>query len=255
MQIEKFKKDKRNIYKVYFSDGTEISLFDDVIVKYNLLVNKNLDSDVYDEIISYNSFLDGYYKCIKYINTKLRTELEIRNYLKKLCVCSKNIESIIELLYKDGYLNRERYLKAYINDQYNLTVNGPNKVKKSLIDLGYNDDEIGDYLFSLEWDSRVENLVLKKIKLNHKLSNNSLKTKIINDIIKLGYEKNSIINVFNNIFINDDKDILKKELNKIKNKYFNKYNDKELEYKVINYLYKKGFNLDDIKRCYSEIEN
>ena len=84
MKIIKFKKDKNNIYKIYFDDDVVISLYDDVIVKYNLLVNKEMDINKFNEIVQYNSFLDGYYKSIKYINKKMRTELEIRKYLIKL---------------------------------------------------------------------------------------------------------------------------------------------------------------------------
>jgi len=252
MQIEKFKKDKGNKYKVYFDDNTIITLYDDVIVKFNLLINKKFDVNFYNEIVGYNGFLDGYYKAIKYINTKMRCEKEIKKYLNKLCINNENIDKIIELLYKERYLDNERYLKAFINDQYNLTVNGPLKVKKSLNDLGYLDSEINDYLYDLDWNSRIRNIILKKIKLNHKLSNNALKSKIINDIIKLGYERDVIIDILNNIFIDSDVDILKKEMSKIKNKYSLKYVDNELEYKVVNYLYKKGFKLEDIKRCYDE---
>ena len=79
MEIIKYKKDKDNTYKVYIDDEIVI-LYDDVIVKYNLLVNKDLTDELYEEIMQYNNFLDGYYKAIKYINTKLRTELEIRKY-------------------------------------------------------------------------------------------------------------------------------------------------------------------------------
>ena len=35
-----FKKDKSNLYKVIFEDGVEVSLYDDVIIKYNLGRNK-----------------------------------------------------------------------------------------------------------------------------------------------------------------------------------------------------------------------
>lgn len=252
MQIEKFKKDKKNLYKVYFSDGTEVLLYDDVIVKYNLLVNKKFDNKTYNDIISYNSFLEGYYRAIKYINTKLRTELEVRKYLKKLCISEENIDSLIELLYKDGYLNKDRYLKAFINDQFNLTINGPIKIKRKLIELGYKENDIIDYLSEFDWDSRIDSIILKKIKLNHKLSNNNLKNKILDDIIKLGYEKESIVFKLNCVKINTDVDILKKELNKVKNRYSKKYEGNELEYKVINYLFTKGFNIEDIKRCYDE---
>lgn len=251
MEIEKFKKDKNNTYKIYFKNGEEILLFDDVIVKYNLLVNKEMNKKKYDEIVKYNNFLDGYYKSIKYINKKLRTELEIEKYLKKQEISSNNIKEIIKLLKKDGYLNKDLYLKAYISDQINLTSNGPLKIKKDLINLGYVEDELNDFI-DYSWNSRIEKLVLKKIKINHKLSNNALKTKILNDIMKLGYFKEDIINVLDTIKLEDDSEVLKKELTKVKNKYSKKYGCSELEIKVVNYLYKKGFNIEDIMRCYNE---
>ena len=251
MEIKKYKKDKNNTYKVYIDDEV-ITLYDDVIIKYNLLIKKDIDINKFNEITEYNDFLEGYYKSIKYINKKLRTELEIRKYLNKLEIKSKEIDELIKLLYKDGYLNKELYLKAYINDGYNLTNNGPEKIKKDLINLGYTNDEINDYLYKFDWDIRIEKIINKKIKQNHRLSNNILKTKLLNDIIKLGYEKECILCYLNKINFNSDEDILIHEYNKIKNKYISKYEGNELEYKIINYLYKKGFNIEDIKRCINE---
>lgn len=251
MEIIKYKKDKGNTYKVYIDDEI-VTLYDDVIVKYNLLCNKNIDIKLFNEIIDYNLFLDGYYKAIKYINKKMRTELEINKYLKKLSIKYTDIENIIMLLYKDGYLNKEVYMKAYINDQFNLTSSGPLKVKKELIGLGYTETEIISYISELNWNSKIEKIVNKKIKLNNKLSNNALKTKVLNDIIKLGYEKESILYYLDKVELNSDGDNLLREYNKIFNKYSKKYSGNELEYKIINYLFKKGFNIEDIKRCIDE---
>lgn len=252
MKIIKFKKDKNNIYKIYFDDDVVISLYDDVIVKYNLLVNKEMDINKFNGIVQYNSFLDGYYKSIKYINKKMRTELEIRKYLIKLDIKEKDINDIIKLLYKDGYLNKEVYYKAFINDRYNLSSDGPLKVSKELVKLGYNENDFKEYLYSFNWDEKINKLLDKKIKLNHKLSNNMFKIKLLNDLVKLGYQKSSVMMVLDNMIFSDDYKILVYELNKIKNKYSVKYSGNELEYKVINYLFKKGFNLSDIKRCYDE---
>lgn len=252
MEIIKFKKDKNNTYKIYFDDENVISLYDNVIVKYNLLVNKVMDINKFNEIIKYNDFLDGYYKSIKYINKKLRTELEIEKYLIKLNINNKDIDKIIKLLYKDGYLNKELYYKSYINDKYNLSSDGPYKIKKDLISLGYKDEEFVNYLFSLDWKIKLSNIIYKRIKINHKLSNNMLKNKLVNDLVKLGYDKNSILEILDKSILQSDVDILKKELHKIKNKYSNKYNGNELEFKIISYLYKKGFQIEDIKRCLDE---
>ncbi len=252
MKIVKFKKDRTSKYKIYLDDDNILLLYDDVIIKYNLLVKKDLSSELLKEIIKYNDFIESYYKSIKYINKKMRTELEVRKFLKKEELDETNIDEIIKRLYKDGYLNKINYICAYINDQYNLTNNGPLKVNKSLISLGYKEEDIIEYINNYEWDSRIEKIILKKIKTNHKLSNNNLKIKINHDLINLGYSKDSINEVINNVTFKDDYDILSNELRKVKNKYKLKYSEEKLEYKVINYFLKLGFDLSDIKRCYNE---
>ena len=248
LKIIKFKKDKGNKYKIYLDNELIIDLYDDVIIKYNLISNKEINNKLLEEITTYNTFLDGYYKAIKIINKRLRTKKKIENYLTKQNIKKEEINKIINLLEKDNYLNQDLYIKSYISDQYNLTLNGPIKIKKDLNNLGINKD-IDNYLNKYDWNIRIDKIINKKIKLNNKLSNNALKNKIINDIINLGYEKEIIEKKLETIEFNDN-DILIKELNKIKNKYEKKYKDNELKYKVINYLYRKGFNIEDIKRYY-----
>ena len=250
MKITKFKKDKGNKYKIYIDNDLIIDLYDDVIIKYNLISNKEINNKLFEEITTYNTFLDGYYKAIKLINKRLRTKKEIEKYLIKQNIKKEEIDKIIKLLEKDNYLNQDLYIKSYINDQYNLTLNGPIKIKKDLNNLGINND-IDDYINNYDWNIRIDKIINKKIKLNNKLSNNALKNKILNDIINLGYEKSDIEKKLEIVELNDN-DILIKELNKIKNKYEKKYKDKELEYKVINYLYRKGFKIEDIKRYYED---
>ena len=67
MEIVKFKKLKTNLYEIHLNNETIISLYDDVIVKYNLLVNKKLDDKKLEEIVNYNNSLDAYYQSIKYL--------------------------------------------------------------------------------------------------------------------------------------------------------------------------------------------
>ena len=42
MKIEKFKKKKNNIYEIILSDNTSLSFYDDTILKYNLLLTKDI---------------------------------------------------------------------------------------------------------------------------------------------------------------------------------------------------------------------
>ena len=50
MKINKFKKVGKGKYKIFF-DNTEIILFEDIILKYDLLIKKNIDEFLLDEIM------------------------------------------------------------------------------------------------------------------------------------------------------------------------------------------------------------
>ena len=57
MEIIRFKKGKKNIYEVELDNGSILKLYDDVIVKYNLIVNKHLTDKSLKEITDYNDSL------------------------------------------------------------------------------------------------------------------------------------------------------------------------------------------------------
>ena len=83
MQINKFKKIGNNKYKIIF-DNTELVLYEDIILKYDLLIKKEVNEKLIDEIINENNYYSAYDKSLSYIESKLRTKKEIIEYLKRL---------------------------------------------------------------------------------------------------------------------------------------------------------------------------
>ncbi len=250
MEIVKFKKGKSNIYELEFDNGLKFKLFDDVIVKYNLIGNKRLDSKKFEEIVLYNDSLGAYYDSIKKLNTKLRSEVEIREFLKKKEYSSDIIDKTIERLKKDGYLNRALYIKSYINDAFRFNNDGPDKIKRNLNKLGFNDNEIEDYL-DLDFKEKAIKLIDKKVKVNNKYSNYLLKEHINNYLINLGYPRELYMDYLNNIKINN-KDILKKDTIILIKKYQKKYENDTLKYFIRDKLYKKGYNSEEISEVLNE---
>lgn len=253
MKIEKYTKDKGNKYKVLI-DSEEVVLYDDTIVKYNLLLKKELDPTLYIEIIKYNDELSSYFMAIKYITKKLRSEKEIREYLKKHDVNEETIQLTINRLKSAGYLNEEIYLKAYINDQIGLTNNGPKKISKNLLHLGLKETDINEAINSIDiniWHKKLNHYIEKKIKSNHNSSSLKLKMKLRNDLINLGYEREDIEIILNKYDIVDT-DILKNEYLKARKVLEKKYSGYDLEMKIKERLYRKGFNISDCKECFNE---
>lgn len=242
MKIQKYSKGKSNQYKVTIDD-IEYALYDDVIIKFGLLLKKDIDASELKDIIKYNDELDSYYLSIKYITKKLRSEKEIYEYLKKKEISENIIQNTIIKLRENKFLNDDLYLKAYINDQINLSNNGPLKISKNLLSLGLDETLINNSLSTIEestWEEKIDKYVNKKISTNHNSSVKMLKIKIINDLINLGYEKEMITSIINRYDI-DDHDAYKKEYEKAKRQLEKKYEGYELERKIREKLYRKGF--------------
>lgn len=250
MEIIKYKKLKNNIYEVELSNDLKIKLYDDVIIKYNLLINKKLTDKSLKEIIEYNESLDAYYLSIKYLNNKLRCEKEIYEYLKRKDIQESIISLTIERLKNTNYINRENYIKCYINDKIRLTNDGPLKIKRELKELGFEEEEY-NHLLEYNYNDKIEKIINKKIESNHKLSNKMLKINITNYLINQGYSKEMFSTQINRIKI-DNKDFIKKDTIKLIKKYSKKYHNKELLYYIKNKLYAKGYNDEEIGEVLNE---
>ena len=250
MEIVKFKKSKSNLYEIMLDNGLSFKLYDDVIVKYNLLVNKKFDDKFFEDVRNYNDSLDAYYLSIKYLNTKMRSEKELKKYLAKKNISQEHIESTIKRLNSEGYLNHEKYIKSYINDAYNFTNNGPLKIKSSLKDLGFKEEEITPYL-NLNYSDKIKKIIDKKIKVNTKLSNNNLKLHLTNYLINLGYPKESFISYLETIHFDDSKQ-LQKDYETLIKKYSKKYTGEKLKYFIKNKLYQKGYSIEKIEEVTHE---
>ncbi len=246
MEIGKIKKIGKK-YKILLSDGNEIKTYDDVIIKYGLLYNKQIDNVLLNKINNDNNYYEIYYKVVNYINKKLRSTKEINDYLEKNKVTNDDKEKIIKHLQEKNLINDNNYVKAYINDKLYLTNDGLDKIRNDLLNHNISSEIIDNELSKIDNSlvkEKLEKLIKKKTK-NAKYSGYKLKYKVINELINLGYNKNEILEIYDNINI-DNQDIIKKEYAKLYKKLSNKYKDEELNYKIRIKLYNKGFTVDEI---------
>ena len=242
MKIKKISKKKGSLYEIILDNNELLNLYDDVILKYNLLLKKEIDEKEIKEIIKFNSYLEGYYKALKFINTKLRTEKEIA---KKLKDYEKDaINYTIERLKKEGLLNKDLYIKAYINDEVNLKMTGPYKILYNLKKLGFDDVSINNYLLAIEddiWINKLRKYIQKKINNNKNLSAKMFKAKLINDLKNKGFYLEQINEALEEFSFQDNLEIYEKEYQKVKNKLSKKYRGEELDYQIKMKLFQKGF--------------
>ena len=201
MKIEKYKKIKDNKYKIYLSNNTTIDVYDEVIIKNNLLYKKDIDEVDLNKIENENIYQDIYNTAVKYIMVRLRSVNELRNYLLKKNYELDIVESIIIKLEKNGYLNDLIFTKAFINDKLNFTTMGKYKIKNELIKLKISPEIIEKSLEEIsedKWIEKIDKLVSKYLKSNKKYSGNILRNKLYTYLVNLGHDTNLVIKSLNN---------------------------------------------------------
>ena len=240
--ITNIKKSSNNKYSLLINDEKYL-LYSDVLVDFNLLKSKKITDNEFESLIERNNYYDLYLKMISFLSFKMRTTTEIIDKLKQLNASEYNLHVIIERLKKEGYLDDEKYLNCFINDQVNLTLDGPKKISLKLQKMNFKIDDINRYLNKIEediWIEKVKKIIAKKEKANHKLSSKSFKQKLKNDLYLLGYDEKYFLNEVESLNINEQ-DNYNKEYEKYYKKLSKKYTGKELEYKLKQKMYALGF--------------
>ena len=246
MKIEKFKKRPNGLYTIYLDNFNSYDLYEEIILKYELLITKSIEEDELDKIIKDNKNYESYYDALKTLKRTIKTKEEIRKLLTEKKYSKESIDFTITTLEKQGYIDDKSYSKSYVHNAIITTNKGPRKIEQELIKKGvepndYN-EAIDEFTNFLEKE-KIEKLISKKIKSNHNKSAKVLKQKLQLDLINNGFHQDIIKEVLNSTDIEENNDIVKKEYQKYYNKLSKKYSGKELEYKLKQKMYSLGFNI------------
>ena len=243
MKIEKFKKLKDGVYELKLDNEDIIFTYEEVILKFELLINKEIDSKKLKEIEELNNYYKCYYTVIKSIKKKSYTRKELFIKLKEEFGIDL-INEVLDNIEKLGYINDKVYANSYINRQITTTNHGPIRIKRVLEEKGIDkkiiEEEMNAYSEDIEKE-KIKKLITKGINSNHTKGNNFIIRKLKNDLAYQGFNSYLIESELSKIKLEDDSSIREKEYNKIKNKLSRKYSGKELEYKIKEKMALKGF--------------
>lgn len=201
MRIEKYELTKKNIYNVYLSNGEVLELNGKVITDNELLIKKDIDNELYNKLKRDNTICILVDTSVKYIDRRLRSINELRDYLKNKEEDTIIIEEVIDKLIDYKYLDDDRFTKAFIKDKLNFTNWGDYKIKNELKRLGVNEEIIYNNMTSIDdnvYYERINKIIDKDISTNKKYNGIKLKNKIYNHLLTLGYSKEKVISIINN---------------------------------------------------------
>ena len=254
MVIRKFTKLKDGMYQLTIDDIPDLILHEDLILKFNLLKTKNIEIETIRVIKEQNKTYEAYNCAIHYIGKKIRNVKETKEYLLKNHHAESDIKKAIVLLKKQGYLSNDQYARAFILDKINMSSDGPLKIKQDLLNKEIEshivEHNLALYTEKIECE-KIKKLILKQLKTNHTQSKVALKRKIYVRLMRLGYHPMLVEHYMKKVKV-DDQDIYQKEYQKIYDKLSKKYTGKELEFRVKQKMYQKGFtqNSYDLENNY-----
>lgn len=201
LKINKYEQVGSNKYRIYLDNGEVIDTYDNVITSNELLLKKEIDLNLYNKITNETILEENFIACKKYIDYRLRSTKEIKDYLKKKNINDNDIELIIDKLTKSKYLDDDNFCKCFINDKLKFTTKGTYQIIDELKKNEISSSIINKYYYLLDDDimnERIDKLINKS--LNTKKDISKLRNKLYNNLVRLGYPIDLVISNLNNKF-------------------------------------------------------
>lgn len=250
--VTKISQGRGPFYKVEFSNGEQLRLSEDTVVRHRLLKGQELEEDLLTEIKKEGKEDLGFQLALNYLSYQLRTEQEIRIYLKDHEIEQADRQKIIIRLKELDLINDLVYGESYVRTQIRLGDKGPRVLQQKLKQKGLKDDVIQQALYLYETESQFEVALhtgQKALKKFHRKSPREAKQKIQQLLMTKGFSNDISKNVLAEIDFSEieeqETDALEIQGEKLwrKNQRFEPAKRRQ---KVKQSLYQKGFQLDQI---------
>ncbi len=262
ISVQKHNKDRYSIFTD--SGGGEeyaFSVDEDVLIKYNLKKGMQLDDFSVTEMLFQDDIRKAYNMGINYLAHRMRSEAEVRDYLKKKEISEPVMNEAIRKLYEYKFLNDEEFANSFVRTQLNTTDKGAKVIKLELKEKGISPDLIAKAIKEVSFYDELEKAIKlseKYAQKNKKDSSRILKQKIEQMLHRKGYTFDIIRAAMDETEVekeNDDEmDALRIQGEKLHNKY-SKLPDREYRQKMKMTLYRKGFPMEMINEFISEKES
>lgn len=258
--VVSIRRGKYNDYHIDLSTQETLRVSEDVLVKYRLLKGSELTEATLKEIQK-NATVDfGLQLTLNYISYQLRSEKEVRNYLKEKEIPWQDQAKIIERLKELGVVDDQLYGESFVRTQIRLSDKGPIRVRQQLKEKGISDLIIEAVLelFTFEDQFDLAYRVAEKAAYRFRTkSHQETLNKLRQTLMQKGFSSEIITSVLDELNLEKDEEeevaALFNEGEKIWRRHQSKP-FKERKNKTKQSLYQKGFDLDIIAKFIAEKE-
>lgn len=203
----------------------------------------------------------AYNMALNYLSHQLRTVYEVSDYLQQHEITDDTITVIIKRLLAQHYLDDQNYADSFVRTMYRTSDNGPYLIKQKLKKKHVDEIIIEQALQQFSETQQVKNAIANINKLAKHYQRDAYKIKqqkIYQALLKKGYNSDIINQALTAVDLPNDTDEQYQLLVQHGQKLLSRYHTLTLtnrHQKIIQTLYRKGFNIDDIYRFLDENDN
>lgn len=230
------------------------SVDQDVLIEFQLRKGQEVTEEELKEILYKDEIKKAFNLTLNFLSYRMRSEKEIREYLLRKSFHEDIVASVIYKLRNNQYVNDLEFAKSFVRSRVFNTTKGPLMIRQELQRKGISEKLIQESLEEFPEEKQLEiakNFAQKNAEQKKSLSDYQIKQKIGQALMARGFPQLIVKTVIAELVIEKDGEeqltAVASQGKKAFKKYSSKYEGWELEQKVKQYLYQRGFTSDDIE--------
>ncbi|WP_326906594.1 regulatory protein RecX [Sedimentibacter sp. MB31-C6] len=192
IEYQKNNKDRVNIY---LNDEFGFGLDLNIMIKYSLSKNMELDDEFISEILIAEDKNKAYNYAISILSRRAKSEKELRLKMSQKGYENEYIDFTIDKLKQNKYIDDSDYSERFILDKLNFSKYGKLKIREALYNKGIDKQIIDEKLILISSEDefkRSYELAEKKLKSLSKLDSQKKRIKLYNFLINKGFEYDTV---------------------------------------------------------------
>nr|SFZ87465.1 regulatory protein RecX [Loigolactobacillus rennini] len=249
---------RKGRYNIFLDEQYAFPVSESVLIQFRLAKGLEIDAQLQAKITAAEAKAQSYQLALNYLAHQLRSEMEVRRYLKQHDVTYPVRQQVIERLHQLKLVDDANYAASYVRTMKRTSDKGPIVIQKKLQEKGIAPELILNALDLYSDGALLANGLKAAQKLAHRyrrLSFRQQQQKIRLGLRQKGYPQDLVSQLLDRLDLQKDDATEWQALVQQGRKAWRKnarYSDKQRRQKTKQQLYRKGFALLQIDRFLAE---
>jgi regulatory protein len=219
----------------------------DLVYQYHLHQDMDLDESLLSLIRAENQSL-YYFRLAVSMLKKPLTAHELNNYLVSKGATSSVADEVLSRVKARRYIDDDAYILQYVEQKKHQS--GPEKLREEMLSKGLDADMIQKVIAQIPEKQILKVLIPAKISSIKNKSKKAMMSSVRMYFISKGFSQELVESIVLHALSSyqaDEQKLLEQAYHQTLKKYEHKFSGYELNQRLIQKLYQKGFKMDDIK--------